>query len=322
MSGAGPQQARAGGASGAGAGTATAAGQGADGSRPFERTMFSYDPIDEFTATVADWIWFHAQGQPNIEIEAKIGTILDRSTGQRLFMPVMTETILLENTDGIRFVSQVTTPHHSAMNKLLNQLVTYTNAKNYSGTKVNYQRQMETDYFHKVDPSILPPGLLESIPRPKGFEGNTEREDKLRFTRDRDGKPKHNHALIKRRLASLEVFCPKRAYDYRISINTETPVPMPAQDSKPTYWREKNRMTYKHELVQVDLTLVNSTNPMSGSELSHELEIELQDANKLLAAGQEARGDGVSQDWTPYDDMCHIFLNNIRMLLRNIPEGM
>ncbi|CAD6892330.1 unnamed protein product [Tilletia controversa] len=286
---------------------------GAD--KPYERTMFSYDPIDEFTATIADWIYFHSQNLANVEIEAKIGTLVDKSTEMRLFMPVMTETVLMENTEGIRFVSQLMVNHHSAMNKLMNQLVTYTNVKGYPGSKIVYKRQEEIDHFHKLEPGSLPPAVLESL---AGGEG--QKEDKIRVTRDKHGKAKSDHAMVKRRIASLEIYCPKRAYDYRISINTETPVPLPKEDSISLFWRDKNRVTYQHELIQVDLTLVQSTFPLTGTQITHELEVEFQDASKLIAAGHEARSGGVSQDWTPFDDMCHIFLNNVRMLIRNMPE--
>ncbi|KAE8258319.1 hypothetical protein A4X13_0g1759 [Tilletia indica] len=310
-----PTQQATGTASGPGPGATTGTADGVN--KPYERTMFSYDPIDEFTATIADWIYHHTRGLQNVEIEAKIGTLVDKSTEHRLFMPVMTETILLENTDGIRFVSELGIHHHSAMNKLMNQLVTYTNAKGYQGSKVVYKRQEEIDYFHKIEPGMLPPAVLESL-GPLNLDG---KEDKIRVTRDnKDGKAKSDHAMVKRRIASLEVFCPKRLYDYRISINTETPVPLPPPSSAAMFWRDKNRVTYQHELIQVDLTLVKSTFPMTGVQTSHELELEFQDASKLVAAGHEARAEGASQDWTPFDDMCHIFLNNVRMLIRNMPE--
>ncbi|KAK0562497.1 mRNA-capping enzyme subunit beta [Tilletia horrida] len=279
--------------------------------KAYERTIFSYDPIDEFTATVGDWIFHHTQNQSNVEIEAKIGTIVDKMTDQRLYMPVMTETILNENTDGIRFVSEVTL------------LFTYTNAKTYEGSKVSYQRIQEVDFYHNLDPRRIPPESVspEELAHMKGEIGNGRKETKLRVTKDnKTFEPKYDHAIVKRRIASLEVYCPKRCYDYRISINTETPVPLPPPEDKPLYWRDKNRMTYKHELTQVDLTVVRSTDPLKGAEQSHELEIEFRDARELLAAAYESRGGGPLQDWTTFDDMCHIFLNNVRMLIRNMPE--
>ncbi|KAL9936281.1 hypothetical protein V8E36_005123 [Tilletia maclaganii] len=325
MAAAGPSSAGVGvGASASSSTAAAAAAADAGADKPYERTIFSYDPIDEFTATIADWIFFRTQGLANVEIEAKIGTLVDNSTGSRLFMPVLTETVLLENTEGIRFVSQIAMPHHSAMNKLLNQLVTYTNTKHYAGTKINYQRLTEIDYFHKLEPSKLPADVAEGLAKQAQIveqQGQAPlRDDKIRVTRDKNGKAKGDQAIVKRRIASLEVFCPKRAYDYRISINTETPVPLSAADSDAIFWRDKNRITYKHELVQVDVTLVASTNPSKGVETTHEVELEFLDSVKLLAAAHEARGEGPTQDWTPYDDMCHIFLNNIRMLIRNMPE--
>lgn len=48
----------------------------------------------------------------------------------------------------------------------------------------------------------------------------------------------------------------------------------------------------------------------------HELEIEFQDAFELVKQGERhARGQP-----TIYHDMLQVFLNNIRMLIRNAPE--
>ena len=35
---------------------------------PLERSIFGIDPIDEFTVTVADWIWEHAKDERNVEV--------------------------------------------------------------------------------------------------------------------------------------------------------------------------------------------------------------------------------------------------------------
>lgn len=71
--------------------------------------------------------------------------------------------------------------------------------------------------------------------------------------------------------------------------------------------RYKDRISYTHQLFQIDLTQVSSTGPGSGP-FTHELEIEFRDARVLLQeAAREARGEP-----NQYLEMVQIFLNNIR----------
>jgi len=56
-----------------------------------EPSFVNHEPLDEFIREVADWIYFHANGQPNIEVEAKFGTHLNEETGVRLRLPILVE---------------------------------------------------------------------------------------------------------------------------------------------------------------------------------------------------------------------------------------
>ena len=58
---------------------------------PLEPSFVNHEPLDEFTREVADWIYCHANGQPNIEVEAKFGTHLSEETGTRLRLPILVE---------------------------------------------------------------------------------------------------------------------------------------------------------------------------------------------------------------------------------------
>lgn len=61
---------------------------------PFEPSYFGIAPNDEFTKEVGIWLWQWSRGQKNIEIEAKIGVLLEgsiRNQNVRLDFPVATE---------------------------------------------------------------------------------------------------------------------------------------------------------------------------------------------------------------------------------------
>lgn len=99
------------------------------------------------------------------------------------------------------------------------------------------------------------------------------RGEKVRVTRDE--KSGVVQACVQKvRLGSLDIYSPKRAADWRISVNVEIPgqyartlgspiytesaaVPQPIGTA--THTRRKDRMSYTHEEFIVDLTQVTST---------------------------------------------------------------
>lgn len=56
-----------------------------------EPSFVNHEPLDEFIREVADWVYYHANGQPNIEVEAKFGTHLGEETGTRVRLPILVE---------------------------------------------------------------------------------------------------------------------------------------------------------------------------------------------------------------------------------------
>lgn len=99
-------------------------------------------------------------------------------------------------------------------------------------------------------------------------------DDKIRVTRDeRTGEVKE--CVKKIRLGDLNIYCPKRVADWRISVNVEIPgdfidiprrpLPMLTRGIVPhpvgsaTHTRRKDRMSYLHEEFNIDLTQVTST---------------------------------------------------------------
>jgi len=61
------------------------------------RSIFGTDPVDEFASEIADWIWENSQGHEALEIEAKIGVMIDKSTNARIQLPIYTEAIVNMN---------------------------------------------------------------------------------------------------------------------------------------------------------------------------------------------------------------------------------
>lgn len=346
-------------------------------SATLERSIFGTDPLDEFVCYVGGWIYAISRGgqvledlppgctdaDAEIEVEAKIGTLIDTHTRSRIALPVANETILSNDMkQGVRFESGMTSLQHKHFNELLNSLCVPSSTGSGSGAKprVSYKRYQEIDYFFGG--------------------GGGGRGEKTRVTKESDTlRTKERGSVIKRRLGNLEVFCPNRPFDYRISVNLEiqseygggsricvvtcrrrlrvvchlltSPAPpivvfvaaaiataVSAAEPDPSvshdFYREKNRMSYTHSGMRVDLTQVKVPPSDSGeATMQHELEVELLEAPLRLVTPQSSSLNAISargpsghgplngaqggQDWTKYEDEIMRFLNDVRLLIRN-----
>lgn len=180
----------------------------------------------------------HARHAPLTQIEAKIGVLIDRGTQSRLRLPVFTETIVDAKQLNLRFESNMSMAQHRHFNQLLNQAVAFS-AQAAPPDRITYRHQKEIDSFYdERDP-------------------DTGHMVHMRVTRDAvTHEVKPGGIVAKKRIADINVFAPNRPFDYRISINTETPVPAPQEGSEPSFMREKDRLSYTHQNMNIDLTQV------------------------------------------------------------------
>lgn len=63
---------------------------------PLSPSILGVEPFDEFILEIADFIHHMIKTRPDgpgrIEVEAKVGVLRDKATGQRLTLPVLVET--------------------------------------------------------------------------------------------------------------------------------------------------------------------------------------------------------------------------------------
>lgn len=175
---------------------------------PLDRSILGWDPVDEFSVQIGEWLLQHAQFKEHVEIEAKVGRIITRD-GDRIHLPVRNETIV-EMQHNWKFestMSDVCTCRSSRMgadalmqeqHKRLNLLLNKAVEDRKRG--ISYERQNEVDLFFR---------------RPEGGGSVRVTKDAASFAT--------KEILVKRRIADLNVFCPNHALDYRISINIEEP---------------------------------------------------------------------------------------------------
>ncbi|KIY45200.1 mRNA triphosphatase CET1 [Fistulina hepatica ATCC 64428] len=268
---------------------------------PLSLSILGVEPLDEFIREIADFIHHVIMTRPdygvtaNVEVEAKVGILKDKQTNNRLMLPVLTETSCLAcdihcSDDLLTTDSQ---SQHKHYNTLLNRLL-----------EESQRRSSHLSYKHLR--------LIDSF-YPSDQPGDRE---KIRVTRD-EKTGSVIESMRKVRLGDLNVYSPKRAADWRVSVNLEIPVSHPIGSSN--FSRRKDRMRYSHEEFMIDLTQVTmSTQAGAPPELLHELEIEIA-RSELLVSTAMRRGDpnAPEHERNAFDEIIRAFVNNARILVRN-----
>ncbi|PKY02051.1 mRNA triphosphatase CET1 [Aspergillus campestris IBT 28561] len=299
---------------------------------PWEPSITGYIPYEEVTKTVCDFLFRHvvlrndavaapagsaavAQGAI-IEVEAKLGQLIDMDRRDRLQLPLLSESVLHKEGSRFRtsFESTMTVAQHRAMNNFLNEAVKASMPHvNPGRIPLSYAHKKERDIFYEVSPSELPPIIRQNL--------NPRHKPKVRVTVDqRTGEILAK--IVKCRVADLDVYSPSTCVDWRLSVNLEinyegdvSHLPVVETTHGRGGERNKDRMSYRHLAYQVDLTQVAKSEPSAKGEFEHELEVEIS-AAEIRRQGQLAMaGDPKNQ----YEDLVKGFVDNIRVLARAVP---
>ncbi|KAJ5964316.1 uncharacterized protein N7479_004192 [Penicillium vulpinum] len=303
---------------------------------PWEPSITGFIPHEELTKTICDFLFHHAILRKDVnaaladaaaaghgtivEIEAKLGHIIDQDSRDRLHLPILTESVLNRENARVRtsFESSMTVEQHRAMNNFLNEAVKASMPQPKS-TRIPlaYVHKKERDTFYEIQTSDLPE-VIHKILKPR-------HKPKVRVTTDeRTGEILAK--IVKCRVADMDVCSPQTNVDWRVSVNLEMEYTgdlsnLPVIDTAVTKGargdRIKDRMSYRHLAYQVDLTQVAKSDQQPGkNEFEHELEIEVS-AEEIRRQGQLAMsGDPKNQ----YEDLVKGFVDNIRLLARAVPR--
>ncbi|KAI9371963.1 CYTH-like domain-containing protein [Aspergillus egyptiacus] len=300
---------------------------------PWEPSITGLIPYEEVTKIACDFLFQHvvlrndamagpagstASGQaPIVEVEAKLGQIIDMDRGERLRLPVLTETIISRDSPRLRtsFESNMTLAQHRAMNNFLNEAVKASMPQaNPKRIQLSYAHKKERDVFYEVSPSDLPPVIRQNL--------NPRHKPKVRVTYDqRTGDILAK--IVKCRVADLDIYSPRTCVDFRVSVNLEMNYDgdvshLPQADvGRGASDRNKDRMSYRHLAYQVDLTQVARSELSAKGEFEHELEIEVS-AAEIRRQGQLAMAGSPDNQ---YEDLVKGLLDNIRVLARAVPPS-
>ncbi|KAL1961086.1 hypothetical protein VTO42DRAFT_4974 [Malbranchea cinnamomea] len=299
---------------------------------PWEPSITGLIPHEELTKVICDFLFEQVVMRKDLgaglagaaaagvgailEVEAKLGQLIDRNRGGRLRLPVLTETVLsrADPSLNISFESSMSLAQHRALNNFLNDTVKASMAPGKRRIPITYAHKKERDTFYEIETSLLPPVVRSHL--------NRRHKPKVRVTTDqRTGAVLAR--IVKCRIADLDVYSPRTCLDWRISVNLEmqydgdvsslTPVSEMGPHGRRGD-RNKDRMSYRHLAYQIDLTQVASTEgPVQDFE--HELEVEISSAEVRRQGDLALAGDPNNQ----YEEVIKGFVDNIRVLARAVP---
>ncbi|KAI9674872.1 MAG: mRNA-capping enzyme subunit beta [Trizodia sp. TS-e1964] len=310
----------------------------------WEPSILNTVPYEEVTRVISDFLFvqvvrredvavssINEPGRPGaqLEIEAKIGQLIDKYTNVRLKLPVLNECVVSQNDSSLKvnFKSSMTEAQHKTLNQYLNKAVTGSmNSRSSPQTAagegparpripMTYVHTRERDSFYELPSSefiTLPPSIRARL--------GAHPKIKVRVTTDqRTGKTLAK--IIKARVADLDVYSPRTAFDWRVSINLEMTYTGSIEGLLQVGEksdRNKDRMSYRHLAYQIDLTQVTGTDANAKSNKEHELEVELS-ADHVRKQGLLA----LNKLPTQYEELVKGFVDNVRILARvvDINEG-
>ncbi|KAK1752978.1 CYTH-like domain-containing protein [Echria macrotheca] len=300
---------------------------------PWEPSITPEVPQSGITKAVADFLFqnilLHSDLNQikslgvNFEIEAKLGTLVDRHTGQRVNFGVMTECVVRDSSD-LNFRSSMSEAQHQAYNQFLNSEVTQAYPLNKANQgrprprlEIKYKHRYEIDKFFELPPHVRDRTLPACVAMPLAARKHGA---KVRVTHD----ARTNELLakiVKARVADINIHFPEYTLDCRISINLEmdwngsvAELEQMATATRTSPSRNKDRLSYKHGPYQIDLTQVTQV-PQgpnnSRQDKEHELEIEVA-PEVLIDQGNRVK-EGKPH---AYVELVEGFINNIRVLGR------
>ncbi|KAJ2762748.1 mRNA-capping enzyme subunit beta [Coemansia nantahalensis] len=266
-----------------------------------EQNLFGSRPAEDIVRVVADFVFTHMKDRANLEIEGKLGRLVDKRTGQRISLPLLSEAVLADDRN-TRFESNMTLQQHAMFNKLLNQRVDEARRPEFRGSRVMYKHTREIDHFYKVDGT------------------------RVRVTRNKETGEVLS-VITKNKVADLNIYSPRTKLDIRITINEELPLEMPDTDvHKPILERHKDRLSYTQDIWSVDLTQVVSpehevgpVNPYATgppktapTTTTHELELEVANPEVWLAERAKVAANRPNS----FHEITHTFLGNLKALAK------
>ncbi|KAL0221231.1 hypothetical protein RCL1_001085 [Eukaryota sp. TZLM3-RCL] len=271
-------------------------------------SIFGKAPLSEIESRVAEFLYKHCD-TPNIELEAKLGRLISRSTNERFGKSqprIDSETVLFSDPKShhpYMFLAAVPADIFERINMELNKRWTISrDNRQYKGGSIHCLSYVERDWIFG-----------------RGY-------DKIRATVDEHGTILR--CIRKSTLEHLNIMCKSCGLDWRVSASTEEDCAPPPLDTIEQE-RVKHRCSYSFEFWQFDLTRVEVFKDKRKIETVYQVEIEIKDLRTFIKRKQEimtANPEATTELAPPYDvsfssfpvgnriaDLAKAFVNNVRM---------
>ncbi|KAK8214068.1 CYTH-like domain-containing protein [Phyllosticta capitalensis] len=286
-----------------------------------EPSLTNIAPYDEITRQVCDFLWnnvvmredlhgnnpYGSNHGVKLEIEGKLGVLISKETNNRVSLPITSQTVLGIPSERLAFRSFMSEQQHKFLNDFLNKSLADSHKSNRP--KMRYEHLREKDTFYHADDAdleALPPAVQPFI-----YAKGHHRKPRVRITRDQVTQ-KMKARILKARVADLDIYSPSEPFDCRISVNIELEIPEEVSllEAKDEIARLKDRLSYKHQHTQIDLTQVKKDD--GTGEKVHELEVEI-DTSALIHQGLLTMNNSSE---ACFEELVKSFVSNIRLLSR------
>ncbi|KAK6456485.1 CYTH-like domain-containing protein [Scheffersomyces xylosifermentans] len=280
-------------------------------------------PPPSITRTMAEWIFanfsnINDKNRKFVELELKFGKIIDKRTGSRINLNVITECIFTDHSS-VHFDMQVEEIAWNEIRKFLEEL------------EKGYQEELRNSIgkdkpkrkFNTLDSDITDTFYQTG--------GKGEHIRKIRVSKDNNLTPPRFTAIEKERIADLYIHNPSSMYDLRLSLSLEMPVPEGNVEAiiaknKASLVREKKRNTWTHAptITQFDLTRVliphEAKNKHGKKIVNHdihfEVEMEIDTPEVFNAIDKITSGT----DTFRLEELVEVFVNNARVLNNRVTK--
>ncbi|KAK9461957.1 CYTH-like domain-containing protein [Lipomyces oligophaga] len=254
---------------------------------PLYSTITNVQPYQDITRRIA--LWLHTnihrmkpEEQSMVEIEAKIGLILDRNTGTRLVLPIDSEALL--NTEMLtgqyKFHSDVGPLQLEAYVRFLKEHMKK-KKEGAAGPEITHHHILQLDSFYRMEP--------------------------IRVSTDTTS-GKEIAKITKIRVSDLMLACPGSTFDVRISLNLEQPETEELLEKyKQKRYRRKDRDSFLHGNTRIDITRVESAE-------ANTFEIECELDTQTIIRQVELLSQGVRDN--TLEENIQSFIDNVRILVR------
>lgn len=259
-------------------------------------SLTSVLPYEDITRKITEWLYvklYNLEEQRQyVEVEVKVGQILDKKDDERLNLPITTEAVV--NRDyaktNTHFSSGVSEPQFKTACSFLDSIANETKG---------------TDKPTRI--AAMPMTSTRDL-----FFHNPKSPDNIRQTLNKDGDEVER--ILKQTVDHLVVFSPGDLLDYRVSISLE--IPQTAADVdlsrlKVVNERYKNRLSYVHRAFEVDLTSVTS-----GPVTSHEIELEIN--KEMLLGYYDSLARKEKDSSLRFEELVRFTVDNTRLIMRKL----